>query len=214
MGMRRLYVLAAALIFPFGAGAAAAGDLSFMLTSPRGAPISDAVITAYPQGAAKSAAIKFDWAQEIEQVRLQFAPFVLVTPVGATVNFPNRDLVRHHVYSFSPAKPFELKLYSRDETRSVKFDKAGVVALGCNIHDSMVAFIKVVDTPFAAKSDASGHLVLYDLPPGPVQIHVWHPYLKAPGNEILRSVTAPASGGLRETMQLDVRAAPDRRGAY
>jgi plastocyanin len=212
--MRLLYVLAAALLFPLCAGPAAAGDLTFLLTSVRGGPVADAVVTAYPQSFAKAGIIRFDWPQEMDQRDLQFAPFVLVTPVGATVTFPNRDPIRHHVYSFSPAKPFELKLYSRDETRSVKFDKVGVVALGCNIHDNMVAFIKVVDTPFAAKSDAAGHVVLYDLPAGPVQIHVWHPYMKAPGNEIVRTVTAPATGGQREMVQLDVRPAPDRRGAY
>src|SRR6185437_15441331 len=110
---------------------------------------------------------------------LQFDPFVLIVPVGANVSFPNRDPVRHHVYSFSPTHPFELKLYGKDETRSVRFDKAGVVALGCNIHDNMVAFIKVVDTPFAAKTDDKGLAVLKGLPVGQVPVRIWHPYLKA-----------------------------------
>jgi plastocyanin len=212
--MRRLYTLAAALFFTLCASAAAAADVAFLLTNAHGAPVADAVITVYPQGFVKADPFKFDWPQEMDQHNLQFAPFVLIVPVGASVNFPNRDSVRHHVYSFSPAKPFELKLYGQDETRSVKFDKVGMVALGCNIHDNMVGFIKVVDTPFAAKADAMGQAVVRGLPAGPVQVHIWHPYLKAPGNEIVRAMTASASSVVREAVQLDVRAAPDRRGAY
>jgi len=89
-----------------------------------------------------------------------------------------------------------------------------VVALGCNIHDNMVAFIKVVDTPFAAKSDAMGMAVLRGVPAGAARVQIWHPYLKAPGNELTRAVAVPATVATREIVQLDVRAAPDRRGAY
>ncbi len=146
------------------------------------------------------------------QQNLQFDPFVLIVPAGASVAFPNRDTVRHQVYSFSPTHPFELKLYGKDESRSVRFDKAGVVALGCNIHDSMVAFIKVVDTPFAAKSDGSGEAVVHGLPGGAVTVHVWHPYLKAQGNELVRTLTLPRDAS--EMLVLDVRAPVLRRNAY
>jgi plastocyanin len=202
------------LLFSLCAPMARAGDVAFLLSSARGTPVSDAVITAYPEGGGRAGPVRFDWPQEMDQHNLQFAPFVLIVPVGANVSFPNRDAVRHHVYSFSPAKKFELKLYGRDETRSVRFDKAGVVALGCNIHDNMVAFIRVVDTPFAAKSDASGQAVLRGLPPGPVRVRIWHPYQKAADNEIVRTVTVPPSGAGRELVQMDVRAGPDRRRAY
>jgi plastocyanin len=212
--MRRLYPLAAALFFTLCASAASAGDAAFLLTNAHGQPVVDAVITVYPQGLAKAEAFKFDWPQAMDQQNLQFTPFVLIVPVGASVSFPNRDAVRHHVYSFSPAKAFELKLYGRDQTRSVKFDKAGTVALGCNIHDNMVGFIKVVDTPFAAKTDAMGQATVHGLPAGPMQVRIWQPYLKAPANEIVRAMSASASGVTREAVQLDVRAAPDRRGAY
>jgi hypothetical protein len=139
---------------------------------------------------------------------------VLIVPVGAEVSFPNRDTVRHHVYSFSPTRPFELKLYGSEQAaRSVKFDKAGVVALGCNIHDSMVAFIRVVTTPFAAKTDGAGHARLTGMNGGAATLKLWHPYLKAPGNEIARTV---ALGGAVAslTVDVDMRAAPDRSGAY
>src|SRR5215469_17040123 len=155
----------AAFLLAAQAPRARAGDIAFQVVDAKNRPVADAVVTAYPAGF-KADQIRFSWPQEMVQHNQQFDPFVLVVPVGANVSFPNRDSVRHHVYSFSPAHPFELKLYGRDETRSVRFDKAGVVALGCNIHDNMVAFIKVVDTPFAAKTDARGQAVLKSLPAG------------------------------------------------
>jgi plastocyanin len=204
-----LAVLFAAALAP----AARAGDVAFLVVNAKNRPVLDAVVTAYPPGF-KADQIRFAWPQEMDQHNLQFDPFVLVVPVGANVNFPNRDAVRHHVYSFSPAKAFELKLYGRDDTRSVRFDKVGVVALGCNIHDGMVAFIKVVDTPFAAKTDDKGQATLKGVPAGEVQVRVWHPYLKAPGNEIVRTVPVSASGAPLQTVQIEVRNAPDRRGGY
>jgi plastocyanin len=211
--MRRVLALVSALIVTVCATGARAGDVLFSVANARNKPVADAVITAYPEGQ-RAAPIRFAWPTEMVQHNLQFEPFVLIVPVGTDVAFPNHDPVRHHVYSFSPAKAFELKLYGKDQSRSVRFDKAGVVALGCNIHDSMVGFIKVVDTPFAAKTDAKGELVLRGLPPGPVKVRVWHPYMKSPDNEITRTIVVPASGQPRETVQIDVRNAPDRRGAY
>src|SRR5262249_4619853 len=124
------------------------------------------------------------------------------------VAFPNLDTVRHHVYSFSAPHPFELKLYGKDETRTVKFDKAGVIALGCNIHDMMVGFIRVVDTPYAVKTDASGRAVLRDLPDGAATVRIWHPYLKGQNNET--SQRANIGGAAQMTVTVDMRPAPER----
>jgi plastocyanin len=218
LAMRRRPALSAslglaALMLAALAPAARAGDVAFLVVNAKNRPLADAVVTAYPPGF-KAEQIRFSWPPEMDQHNLQFDPFVLVVPVGANVSFPNRDPVRHHVYSFSPTHPFELKLYGKDETRSVRFDRAGVVALGCNIHDGMVAFIKVVDTPFAAKTDDKGQAVLKGLPAGQVEVRIWHPYLKAPGNEIVRTVPVSATGAPSQTVQLDLRNAPDRRGSY
>ena len=144
-----------------------AADLAMTLTTPGGKPMANAVVMVRPQAGVSRAPIRFSWPYRMAQHEMQFEPFVLIVPVGAKVAFPNLDPFRHHVYSFSPAKTFELKLYSRDETRSVTFEKAGVVGIGCNIHDDMSAFIRVVDTPYAGKSAANGTLTLRDLPPGP-----------------------------------------------
>jgi hypothetical protein len=203
-------VLVTALMAP----RARAADLQIALHNPKGQPIHDAVVTYYPQGGAAPGPIRFDWPYRMAQQNLQFDPFVLVVPQGATVAFPNRDTVRHQVYSFSPAHPFELKLYGRDQTRTVKFDRVGVVALGCNIHDSMVAFIKVVDTPYAAKTDAQGLVLLRDLPAGAGTMKIWHPYMKAPGNEFAVDVTLPQGGELKRAETADIRTPPIRRNTY
>ena len=103
----------------------------------------------------------------VSQQNLQFHPFLTIVPVGADVSFPNLDPTKHHVYSFSPAKRFELKLFARDQSRTVHFDKPGVVALGCNIHDQMSAFIVVTDSAWTARTNAQGMAVFADAPNAP-----------------------------------------------
>ena len=204
--MRLLSVAIAALIL---ATPAKAGELRVLVTSPSGAPVRDAVVMVYPKAGVPKRPIRFSWPYRMVQQNMQFDPFVLVVPVGAEVAFPNRDNTRHHVYSFSPAKSFQLKLYGHDETRVVKFDKAGVVAIGCNIHDNMTAFIRVVDTPWAGKTGATGEVVIADAPAGATVI-VWHPYLKG-GRDLTRSV-GPGSGAVKVTADLRVPAM--RRHGY
>jgi plastocyanin len=179
-----------------------------------GAPLEDAVVTVYPVSGGDNGPIRFDWPMRMSQQNISFDPFVLIVPVGATVSFPNLDNVRHHVYSFSPTHPFELKLYSRDDTRTVRFDKAGTVALGCNIHDKMAAFIKVVDTPYAAKTDASGAAVIHDLPPGAATLHLWRPYMKAPNNEITKVIAMPASGKVSQAFAVEVHPPPTKHSMF
>lgn len=206
--MRILVLLLAALPI---ATPAAAGDLTVMVTNAAGQPVKDAVVMVYPKGGAHGPA-RFSWPYVMSQRSMQFDPFVLVVPVGATVSFPNRDPFRHHVYSFSPAKSFELKLYGHDETRTVKFDKAGVVALGCNIHDNMTAFIRVVDTPYAAKTDAHGAAVIPDAPSGPASVRVWHPYIKG-GRDLSRETNVP-DRSVTMKIAAEVHAPPMRKGMY
>jgi hypothetical protein len=95
------------------------------------------------------------------------------------VTFPNFDTVRHHVYSFSAAKTFELKLYAGVPNAPVTFDKPGVAVLGCNIHDRMAAWVVVADTPWSARSDADGRARIEALPAGSYKLSVWHPGLPA-----------------------------------
>ncbi len=78
----------------------------------------------------------------MDQQGHQFVPHLLVVQAGTEVTFPNSDNVSHHVYSFSPTKPFELPLYKGDVYPPVTFEKAGIVVVGCNIHDSMLGYIR------------------------------------------------------------------------
>ncbi len=191
--MRFWLVLAlAATIGP--ANVALAGNLVVEVRDAAGRPVIDAVATLKPLDAASAPPARFAWPAAMAQHDIRFDPYVLIVPVGAEVRFPNRDRVRHHVYSFSPAKTFQLKLYGQDETRSVVFDRVGVVPLGCNIHDQMIGFVDVVDTPWAAKTDVSGEAVLQGVPAGRAQLTLWHPEMKAPRNQQILAVVVPAAG--------------------
>jgi plastocyanin len=200
--MRGLICLLAGVFFAVSAHAA---DLTVLVKTGKGQPVRDAVITLQPAAGGLSGPIRFDWPYRVAQKNQQFDPFVLIIPPGTSVAFPNMDDVRHQVYSFSPAHPFELKLYGKDQTRTVRFDKTGVIAVGCNIHDNMVAFIKVVDTPYAGKTGANGQAVLRGAPGGTATLRIWHPYLKGANNEFARTITLPREGGAREDVAVELR---------
>lgn len=173
--MRRLPVAALLCLFIQPAWAA---DVTVIVMSQSRAPISDAVVTLSPTGGDVSSGESPKHAVMVQEHQ-QFAPFVLPIRVGTTVEFPNRDSFRHHVYSFSPAKTFELKLYGGGETQTVTFDVPGAVALGCNIHDNMLAYIYVVETPYFAKTSSNGRAVIQGVPPGNYEIAAWHPNQKS-----------------------------------
>jgi len=188
-------------------GQALAADLTVDLRTPAGAPVRDAVVTVTPAaGAVPPASTRLSGPFQMSQEKIQFHPFVLLVPVGATVTFPNLDKVRHHVYSFSAAKKFELKLFGQEDHRTVTFDKPGVVALGCNIHDRMLAYIFVSDTPYAAVSDAQGRVQLHNLPDGAATVKVWHPFLKGVGQTVSRPLTL--KGDPQQGFTLDLREPP------
>ena len=158
-----------------------------------GLPLAGAVV--FLDSAEARKLVKPLLGAEVAQEKRKFVPGVLVVPVGTEVRFPNHDSVRHHVYSFSPAKKFELKLYSGTPSNPVLFDKPGVVVLGCNIHDQMVGWMLVVETPFYGLTPAAGGKVQLDnVPPGVYTLRTWHARLPvgAPAQE--QSLTVPASG--------------------
>lgn len=111
----------------------------------------------------------------MDQIAQQFVPNVLAVRTGTAVSFPNRDNIRHHVYSFSPAKRFELRLYQGTPSEPVVFDKPGVVVLGCNIHDWMVGYVYITDDPWFAVSNAEGMAAMESLPAGRYAVTLWHP---------------------------------------
>lgn len=203
MNESRLLLAALSLI----ASPAIAGDLDLRIIDSAGRPVGDAVVTVRPAGGVPSGPIRFPWGTTMVQQNIAFAPHVLIVPVGATVKFPNKDKVRHHVYSFSKPARFEIKLFGQDESRSYTFTSAGAVALGCNIHDEMSGFIKVVDTPYATKSNAAGQARINGLATGTAQVTVWHPLLKGKDNEMLINLPIPGSGTVNKSVSLALRAA-------
>ncbi len=140
---------------------------------------------------------------EIVQQKLRFNPDVLVVPAGTAVRFPNHDTVRHHVYSFSPAKKFELKLYAGVPANPVLFDQPGVVVLGCNIHDQMVGWVLVMETPYYVQGTApDGSLRLDNVPAGSYQLRVWHETLPVGVGAHAQALTVFEPGGAPVVVRL------------
>lgn len=155
-----------------------AAELSLTVTDAAGKPVPDAIVT-FDDG--KPPAPGSNLGKIVQKNRM-FNPKVTVVQTGTRIAFPNEDSVRHHVYSFSPAKKFELKLYSGVPTEPVLFDQAGLVTLGCNIHDSMLGYIYVVDTPYFVKTDDKGKAAL-KLTDGQYSYQAWQPGQSKPGAE-------------------------------
>ena len=131
---------------------------------------------------------------EIYQKDRAFHPHVLVVPVGSSVDFPNRDNTQHHVYSFSPAKTFNIELYADRPAAPIVFDKPGIVELGCNIHDHMQGFVVVTNTADTGRTDTSGKVTLsLDTLPsegsqGTVTLEIWHPRLPDNTRPVTREI--------------------------
>ena len=137
----------------------------------RGAAIEDAVVWVMPRAGAAPVRRR---EAAVEQRDKTFIPLVTVVQAGTQVQFPNRDPIRHHVYSFSPAKTFEIKLYAGTPAAPILFDRPGEVILGCNIHDHMLAYVYVVDTPWFAKTGRDGQARIEGVPAGEYDLHLWH----------------------------------------
>ena len=208
------------LAFAFANAAAAQNaEIIATITDSQGKPLADAVVVAVPADRARVPAKPRDDA--IFQVDKEFVPKVTVVATGTAVAFPNNDSVRHHVYSFSPAKKFELPLYQGIPSQPVVFDKPGVVVLGCNIHDWMVAYVYVAESPYFAKSGADGKARIADLPPRNYLVRAWHPQLDGDESATARAVDVKGrrvelAWSLAVRPEVRVRRAPGARqsGGY
>lgn len=170
--------------------AAHAVPVTVQLRGTNGQPLAGAAIAVEVKGrTGRTTTAK----AEIGQRDRQFTPQLLIVQTGTAVNFPNFDTVRHHVYSFSPIKVVDIKLYSGTPAEPIVFDKPGVAALGCNIHDRMSAHIVVVDTPTFARTDDKGQ-ASFDLPAGEHVVKAWHPGQKSPTLQSLK-LDVQAAGG-------------------
>lgn len=186
---------------------AVAAPVEFQLVQIDGKPMAGTVVTL--RSTDLSRAVLRPTPAKIDQKDLQFVPHVLVVPTGSAISFPNSDSVLHQVYSFSPTKRFELKLYKGKPADAEVFDKAGVVTLGCNIHDAMRAYVYVVDAQHFGRADAQGRWSLPEVEPGDYTVTVWHP-LSRQQKPVLEQRISIAQGGakltLRATAALKLRA--------
>ena len=189
--MRARWLLALGLaVTPFAHAQNA--EIVATVTDARGKPVADAVVVAVPSDGSLHLPARSP-PDVVDQVDKEFVPKVQAILVGTAVTFPNRDSVRHQVYSFSPARRFELPLYT-GVPQAVTFDKPGVVILGCNIHDWMVGYIYVSESPYFAKTDAQGKALLSDLPPRGYVVRVWHPQQSGAEEDTRKNVDAPRAG--------------------
>jgi len=214
-----------ALLAAITLGAAAAhaqtSEIVAQVTDSRGKPVVDAVVVAVPADVNARTATRSREAV-VDQIDKEFVPRVMAIFVGTTVRFPNHDDVRHHVYSFSPAKRFELPLYSGVPAQPVVFDKPGVVVLGCNIHDWMIGYIYVSESPYFAKTGSDGKAVISDLSPRDYVVRVWHPGLEQAEEatrkniDTSRAARVDVAWQLRLKPEVKLRRAPtgERGGRY
>lgn len=185
---------------------ALAAVLNATVEDRSGAPIEDAVVTATPI-AANSVGTEIETQGVVDQVNKEFVPYVTVVRVGTLVRFPNRDNIRHHVYSFSPAKRFELPLYSGKAAAPVVFDKPGIVVMGCNIHDWMVGYVYVTETPYFGKTERNGSVQLHGLPAGDYRIQIWHPEMDIPEQATARAEHLDEQATVSANWKIDLPAA-------
>ena len=198
--MRRAAILA--LLLATGARAGAA-SFEARVATPAGLPVLDAAVVLEPlvPTHARSRA-----HATIEQRGSEFIPYVTVVQVGTAIDFPNNDTTRHHVYSFSPPKRFEIKLYVGKPGQPVVFDKPGEVAIGCNIHDWMESHVLVVESPYFAKTAADGRALVANVPAGRYRLRLWHPLQKAQPQPQSQPIEVEIGASpLRLNLALDVR---------
>jgi plastocyanin len=182
------------------------GSLEVLVKDDGGKPAVDVVVSLIEPGAvvmpSKPTAV-------MDQQNKAFVPHVLPVTAGTSVSFPNRDNIRHHVYSFSAPKRFELPLYIGTPSTPVLFDKPGVVVLGCNIHDWMVGYIYVLATPYFAKTTADGRARFAEVPAGAYEARVWHPRMRGEAEKTGKPITIAA--GDPGQVSFVVALKPDRR---
>jgi len=186
----KLLTILLTLALLFSSVSLAAG-LQVQVIDEQGKPVTGAVV--FLESAAASAAVKPVDDARIVQKDKTFIPDVLVIPRGTAVYFPNEDTVRHHVYSFSAIKPFEIKLYVGTPAAPVLFDQSGVAVLGCNIHDEMIAWVVALDTPYYSRSDQQGLSRLEQVPAGSYTLRVWHKDLLNEQDVPREDITLPYS---------------------
>jgi plastocyanin len=165
-----------------------AAQLEVRVRALDGAPLAQAALVLEPVNAPAIQHRREHAAARMEQRERRFIPELLVVSTGTLVEFPNNDTVSHQVYSFSAPRTFQLPLYKGSVHPPVAFDKPGLVVLGCNIHDDMVAYIVVTDSPYHAQTDAQGRARIADVPAGSYRLKLWAPRIADPSESLEQTV--------------------------
>lgn len=202
---RRIYagILSISLLFSTSSAA-----INIEVTQSNGEPAAGVVVTLSSDQLVVGQAS----AQEMGQRARQFDPHVLIVQKGATVSFPNYDNIKHHVYSFSAVKSFEQELYKGRESKPVTFEQAGVVELGCNVHDWMLGYIYVTESPIYGKTDEQGKLALPEVPDGKYDVTVWHPRLDNDSNSV--KISADIAGTFNIALKDKIAEATDSASEF
>jgi plastocyanin len=177
--MKRLLQSLCAVTFFAATAQANAANVSAEITDQSGRAVANAVVMLIPDARAgmPAAATRLAMDSVVDQRDETFVPMVTIVPRGGRIAFTNNDQTMHQVYSFSPVKQFEFMLAHQEKSAPVVFDKAGVAAIGCNIHDLMIAYAFVTDSPWTALTDEHGKLDIGDVPAGGYTAQIWHPRL-------------------------------------
>jgi plastocyanin len=192
------FLLVASLVLT---ATAAAGEVRVELQSRDGLPVPGvAVVLEGPAGAPIHATGHH--AARMDQQDRRFVPQVLVVDTGTSVEFPNSDHVSHQVYSFSPARPFQLPLYKGAPHAPVTFPTAGLVVLGCNIHDEMIGYILVTESPFHGTTDANGSARMREVPAGTYRVTAWGPLIHDGGGTVTASLVVGVDAAQTLTLRL------------
>jgi plastocyanin len=195
-------------------GSALAAEVTVNVTDRSGDAVPDVAVYFVPTGDTVTAiSAGVPGSASMEQVNNTFVPYILVVETGTEVDFPNNDTVSHHVYSFSEPKSFQLDLYRGNIHPPQLFDEPGLVVLGCNIHDGMLAFILVVDTPWSSITNASGTSRLAGLPAGSFDLFVWTPRANPEDLPIPQSIVVGDAGMASVSVQLTGKLSPALHGA-
>jgi plastocyanin len=182
------------LVAACGAVAAKDGALAVRVTDARGIPVADAIVSVVPRAGGDAGRHPPPARRTIDQRDLAFVPGLEVFRPGDEVVFRNSDSTRHHVYSFSPVARFEFVLAPRESSPPLRLERAGVVAVGCNIHDNMIAWLYVSDAPWIARTGREGNASFDALPPGDYEVHAWQPRLKPGLREPVKGVRVVDAG--------------------
>jgi hypothetical protein len=163
---------------------ATAGTVSIAVVDSSGRPMRDAVVSLFPNEASRmpAAATVLEGSRIVGQQSETFLPLVSILPVGGAIVFTNGDHTMHHVYSFSPIRQFEFVLNAGEKSGAVRFDRAGIAAIGCNIHDQMISYVYVTESPWTVLTGPDG-IARFELPAGAYRTQLWHPEM-APGRQV------------------------------